>query len=64
MPKGKEYKYATKKQLKRLKKQVDENEKWNNTRHDMSSELHQKNLKALNSLVNKLSNKPSKKFRR
>ncbi len=51
------YKYATKKELKRLQNEVDEN-------YEMNRELHNKNLKVLNSLVNKLSNKPSKKFRR
>jgi len=61
MPKGKEYLYATKKDLNRLQKEVDENYK-------MNSELHQKNLKVLNSLVNKLGKKPKtrtiNKFRR
>ena len=61
MPKGKEYLYATKKDLNRLQKEVDENYK-------MNSELHQKNLKDLNSLVNKLGKKPKtrtiNKFRR
>jgi len=57
MPKGREGEYATKKELNRLQKEVYEN--W-----EMNNKLHQKNLKVLNSLVNKLSSNKPKKFRR
>ena len=57
MPKGREREYATKKELNRLQKEVYEN--W-----EMNNKLHQKNLKVLNNLVNKLSANKPKKFRR
>ena len=63
MPKGyrrnKEYLYATKKDLNRLQKEVDEN-------YEMNRELSNKNNDLIKSLVNKLGKKPrtTKKFRR